>query len=237
MKVLLNYGIHYNQGKQYQAKFIYDNQFESENVASCINSINSTESFQPTYSDENNIITNTNIKKEALLPFLKLLLTFKDTTIIIGKQEFKKYNHEEIKNAIDKIHINITLKKGKYFNLQNCYYVTFKYASEEQKNEVTYDFTNNLSVINGYNHSPDSNKYLFPFITDANGNITFKNTGIIGGTNIPEETLPFFITRFIKEYNAILHIDNQTFRELNEIHQILTTVYNLNRVKTKKKSI
>lgn len=223
MKVILSYGPYLGQGKNYQAKFIYDNTREIENIISCMNNLSTNKQFKP--AKENiNIISKTNIPKELLLPFINMLLNINNTIIVIANKEFTKENKECINDAIDNLHINVTLKKGKYFNLKNCYYVTFKYASDIQREEVTYDFNIRLNPIIGHNNESEPNNYLFPFTIDKNGNITFESTGIIGGTNIPEQTLPFFLKRFVNEYNAIIVSGNKKYKDAEAINQLLKTL-------------
>lgn len=220
MKVILSYGNYFNHGKQYQAKFIYDNANESENVETCIINLGSDllkpyqEKFIKTPKTKPiNVIGGTNIPADTLLPFINELLAIKNTTIVIGSQEFTKDNIDSIEDAIDTLHLNVTLQKGKYFGLGDCYYVKFKYASDEQRTEVSYDFNVNLNVLTGKDYSSENDNYIFPFIVDRNGKITTQNTGIIGGTNIPKQAIPFFLLRFINEYNAIVTIGNEKFKK------------------------
>ena len=220
MKVILSYEPYFGQGKKYQAKFIYDNTSEAKDIISCMNGLNANEQFKPV-KENINTISKTNIPEEVLLPFINMILILRNTTVIIGNQEFTKENKDSIKDAIDNLHINITLKQGKYFNFKNCYYVTFKYASDTQREEVSYDFNVHLNSIIGRDSELGQTGYLFPFTIGKSGNITFENTGIIGGTNIPEQTLPFFLRKFINEYNAVITIGNRKYKSAEDIDLLL----------------
>jgi len=234
MKVILSYGNYFNHGKNYQAKFIYENIKETEIIESYIIGLGNNElkPYQITFSKNPqdkplNVIGGTNIPENDLYSFINTLLSIENSTIIIGKQEFTKDSKESIEDAIDSLHINITLQKGKYFGLEDCYFVKFKYASDEQRSEVSYDFNVNLNTLIGSNYTCENDTYIYPFVVDRLGKITGENTGIIGGTNIPTETLPFFLTRFINGYNAIITIGNQKFKSKINNSSILTAISSL----------
>ena len=242
MKVLLTYDRYLKEGKQYQAKFIYDDVFEAEEISSCISSINTNNQFktQPEQFIKNNkttsVIGRTNIPKDLLLSFISMLLTMNNSTIIIDNKKFTKDKQDGIEEAIDNLHININLNKGKYFHLNNCYYVTFKYATDDQRSEVYYDFNANLYPLIGQYSTLDNSPYLFPFIIDQFGNLTFNNTGIIGGTNIPEEALGFFLTKFINEYNGIITIGNEKFKDTVDSKRLITDISTIQEPTEKTKS-
>lgn len=244
MKAILSYGTYLNRGKQYQVKFVYENLEEVKTITNFMKNYSNNNKMTATkdqytknrWTKSIDVIGNTNIPKDILLQFISELLTICKAKVIIGKQEFTNFDLTKIKEAIDSLHINVTLKKGKYFNLGECYYVTFKYASDEQREEVTYDFNYNLNPIMAQEASYENESYLFPFIVDKNGKITTENTNIIGGTNIPEKTLPFFLKRFISGYNAVLTIGNEKFKDSFNGEKLLQTINTLNkgRAKTRK---
>lgn len=217
MKVILSYGNYYNYGKQYQAEFIYDNSYEAEQVSLWLKS-NKLPTI--THHKSTDIIRKTNIPQNMSLElFIKELVTKYNATIIIGNKEINKENLNNLCEYIKLLHININLKKGQYFGIKDTYYATFKYASDEQREEVSFDFNMNLCTLIGNNIENET--YIFPFIIDRNGRITTKNTGIIGGTNIPTETLSFFLQRFINEYDAIISIDKTSIKNIEDIHKAL----------------
>ena len=244
MKVILNYGKYFNYGKQYQAKFVYENIEEAKKIKSWIKNNKLLESHQELTSlstnksnkteSPANIISQTSIPKDILLEFISELITLYQATILINDKEFNSIDFPNIINAINNLHLNINLKKGNYFGIKNTYYVTFKYSSDEQKEEVSYDFNMNLSPLIGKN--ADNESYIYPFIIDKNGKLTTENTGIIGGTNIPTPTLLFFIKRFIDEYNAIINVDDSLQQDKADVKFIQDSISHNTLVKTKIKS-
>ena len=233
MKIILTYKNYQTNKKEYQARIIYDNNKEKKDIENIIKNFNET---IISIFKTNNIINYIDITKEYLPKLIELLLTINNTTIVAGTQNFNKDNTNNIEDIIDSTHLNITLKKGKYLNYQNIYYVIFKYANDEQREEVAYDFNCNLNGLIGQNPNTINTDHLLPFIIDRNGNITLENTGIIGGTNIPEHTLPFFIKRFLNGYNAILTINNIKFKRTTDNKHLLQTISSLNKEKIKRKS-
>ena len=242
MKVLISYGNYFGQGKHYQAKFIYDNTEETKSIEKLTRKIGAINPYQENFTQGRKttpitVIGGTNIPQDIILPTLNELINTHNATVIIGKHEFTTFDVDSITKAIDSLHINITLKKGTYFNFDNCYYVTFKYATDAQREEVSYDFNVNLNSIIGQNHQVEQSDYLFPFIVDRNGNITFKNTGIIGGTNIPTQALPFFLIRFIKEYNAIITTDNARYKNSEDLEKLIESLPSSKQGRTRTRSI
>lgn len=96
--------------------------------------------------------------------------------------------------------IQVELKKGEYFNYGQRYFTTFKYNSDEQKRKIYDVFENALVPTYGANshRSREGKAYIMPYFADEKGNMTTENTGIIGGTSIPEDLLPEFIRRFVE---------------------------------------
>jgi len=241
MKAILSYGNYFNHGKQYQIKFIYDFIEEAILISNYIQNYNYNNEFKTsitTFNDHQHnqnvdIIDKTNIPKDSLLQIINELITQCNAKVIIGNQTFISFNQEAIENAINKLHINITLKRGKYFNLKDCYFATFKYFSDEQRSQVSYDFNINLNPLIGRNVDNNEDSYIYPFVVDRNGHITSENTDIIGGTNIPNHTLAFFLTRFINEYNAIITIDNKQFKDTIDSTKLLESLSNLEKAKTR----
>ena len=228
MKVILNYGNYYNFGKQYQAEFIYSNPYEEKNVSLWLKN-----NKLPTIEQKKDIdtIKRTNIPQNILLQFINELVTVYDATIIVGNKEITRENLNNVIEILNKLLININLKKGKYFGLKDTYYVTFKYATDEQREEVAYDFNMNLFTLTGNNI--ENGSYIFPFIIDRNGKITTQNTGIIGGTNIPTQALPFFLQKFINEYNAIISIDESLKENMDDVQIINKALTENNRNKSR----
>ena len=226
--------------KNYQAKIIYESIIEIKKFETIIKKFKNKLlllPFQETTKKENNNSHNTievfSIPKEILKDFINLFLSQKNATLVVANKEFNSNNIEDIEDIIDLLRITITIKKGKYFNIQDTYYATFKYVTDSQRGIVSYDFNNNLSDIMGHDSNINNENYLFPFIIDRNGAITFQNTGIIGGTNIPEKALMFFIRRVINEYNAVIIINNIKFRNLTNTNNLLQALSSLNTNKTK----
>lgn len=97
--------------------------------------------------------------------------------------------------------IKAELQKGQYFDYGEQYFLNFIYDSKEQADRVYFIFENSLLPyygVNSYRSIEERTDYLMPFFVDENGNFTTDNTGIIGGTSIPEELLPDFIRRFVE---------------------------------------
>ena len=240
MKAIISHGYYFNHGKQYQVKFIYENELEVKSILSYIESIKTNSKINPYIGKYQStktklpieVITGTNLTKELLLPFINTLITKYDTKVIIREKEFNTFNQEEISEAIDKLHINATICKGNYFNFKDSYYVTFNYATDEQRNEINYDFNYRLKNILGSDNISESYN-IFPFYIDELGNITTKNTGIIGGTNIPTELLPFLIKRFTENYDMIINIDNSISNSKENSTDIIKTLTTIKKAKIK----
>lgn len=242
MKVILNYGNYFNRGKNYQAEFIYDNIYEAESIQELIKNYEQKvfpylgKFTEKRKNQSTTVIKGTNIPKDLLLQFINELITIHKATVAIGAQEFTTFNLPNIEEAIDTMHINIHLKKGDYFGFKDCYYATFKYASDEQREEVSYDFNVNLNTNIGQDYNINNNSYLFPFIIDRNGKITTQNTGIIGGTNLPEKLIPFFLKRFVSGYNAIVTINNQKYKTPDEIDELIKAINTFNQGRARTRS-
>lgn len=246
MKAIISHGYYFNYGKQYQVKFIYENEQETNTISSYIESIKDEHKMNPyneKYINKENktamdVIKGTNIPKELLLPFINTLIKKFNSKIIIKNKNFTNFNTEEIEEAIDKLHINAIIGKGNYFDIDDTYYVIFNYATDEQKREINYDFNYRFKSIIGGEYKPGIYK-LFPFYIDDRGNITIKNTNTIGGTNIPTELLPLLIKTFIEDYNMIITIDDSisnSKENSSNIIKSLTTIKS-GKVKTKKNKV
>lgn len=246
MKAILSYENYYSYGKKYQVKFIYDNESEAEKFTSYVvkfiyeNELESqkmTSNLKPFEEKEliipyytklidkkekqktTNVIERTNIPKAFLIPFITMLISIKNCKIIIGKDEITSFDINTIQESIDKLHINGTLNKGEFFNLGDTYYITFRYATTEQKDELSYYFNCKLN----YNETNG----MYPIAIDRSGCLTNKNNGTIIGTNIPKSKLSEFIKVFIEEYNMIITIGNEKLKEeFNEekFNNALTTL-------------
>lgn len=224
MKAILSYGNYLNFGKQYQVKFVYENELEVKTIEELIKKIKEMYPINPIYEKQEelkntNIINMSNIPKDILLPFISMLILLKNTKVIIGNEEFTNFDLNTIENAIDKLHINIFLFKGNYFELENKYYIIFKYANAEQSNEISYEFFNRLYPINieNVNRIQKDEEYMIPFLIDKNGNLTLTSSRIIGGTNIPDDMLLPILKIFVEKYDAILTIGNEKLKNtINE---------------------
>lgn len=223
MKVILSYENYFNHGKQYQIKFHYENQHEEKNIKELMDNLKSTKCFNFYYLNNlgnislkpTNIYGGTDIPKNILHPLISMILSLKNTTIIIGDKEYTSYETNKISQAIDTLHINATLSKGIYFGSNSTYYIVFKYANDEQRNELLYEFHTKLCVKDGTNSKriSEGKEHIMPFLVNQAGDITDKNANIIGGTNIPEDLLKEYIKTFIEDYNMIINIGSIQFKE------------------------
>lgn len=246
MKVILSYGSYFNYGKKYQIKFVYDNQNEIECIADLMNKLKTTKMFNFYYLDNNgnisskntNIFGGTDIKKDVLHTFISMLLALKNTEVIIGKYKFTDYEQKSIEQAINKLHINATLNIGKYFNYNKTYYVIFKYATEEQKDEILYEFHNNLNTIAGTNSERVNNgeEYIIPFLVDRFGNFELKENNIIGGINIPKDLLEELIKNFIEEHNMVINIGTEVLKDKFDITKFQSAIQKITPTRTRKKT-
>lgn len=196
MKAILSYGTYFNQGKNYQIKFIYNNEAEAKFITSYLKPFVTRKVIKPIYNNQK-YIDKTNINEEILIPFISMLINIYNCNIRIGNQEYNSFNLSTIQDAIDKLHLNATLNKGDFLVLEDTYYLTFNYGNEEQKEELLYYF----NCILNY---PD----IYPVSINKFGKLTSKNNGPIIGTNIPEEKLPEILKIFIEKYDMIINIGN-----------------------------
>ena len=252
MKAILSYENYYSYGKKYQVKFIYENELEAKYIIQYITKFiyeNESETkriisylkpskeknlIMPYYSKiitKNkktiNIIEKTNIPKELLISFITMLISINNCKVIIDNKELIDFNINNINDSIDNLHINANLNKGDFFNLGNTYYMTFKYANDDQENELSYYFNCKLN----YNESNG----IYPIAIDKFGNLTNKNNGTIRWANIPKDKLSSFIKTFIEEYNMIITIGNKKIKdEFNEekLNEALS-IFNKEKEKTR----
>lgn len=110
--------------------------------------------------------------------------------------------------------IQAELKKGEYFNYGQRYFATFKYNSDEQKKKIYEVFEDALVPSYGINshRSREGKAYIMPYFADEEGNMRTENTGIIGGTSIPEDLLPEFIRRFVEVDKMAVKIGDKEMR-------------------------
>lgn len=241
MKAILSYGSYFNRGKQYQLKFVYNNETVSvsEQLTTLINELvmkgaEFKQLVKPYYIDNSgkvtvastNTIGGVNIPKDLLLEVINTIIEENNIPVVISNQEHTTFDEKNIQKSINKLHINATLTKGDYFNFGQMYYITFKYANDEQRNEVLYGFSCQLQNLIG-DVNPENN-YIFPFIVDRAGNLSIKNTGIIGGTNIPKTLLPLFIKKFIEDYDMIITIDDKIMKDEESFKEIQTAIATFN---------
>ena len=217
MKAILSYENYQSFGKQYQVKFVYENEVEVKKTFKLMMELKKEYLINPCCRQfkKNNIVDKTNIPKDNILSFINALFSLKNIKIIIGNEEFISFEPNEIKKCINKLHLNIILFKGEYFKLKYKYYAIFKYANEEQSNEISYEFFNKLYPISIENtrRIQNNEEYMTPFLIDKNGNLTLQSSRIIGGTNIPDDILKQILSFFVIEHNAILTIGNNIFKD------------------------
>ncbi len=98
----------------------------------------------------------------------------------------------------------VNLQYGEYLNYGIRFHVSFVYSTEEQKQEI-YTFFEN--IIPTYGANSGRNDFIRPYLIDDNGQqTTVGNT--VGGTNIPEDLLIFFLKRFIEVDKANVQVGN-----------------------------
>ena len=210
MKAILSYGNYFSYGKDYQVKFIYENELEAQNITSILKQFEAKKLINPYYtkfitkrSDHRaiTVINKTNIPKDILLPFISMLITINNVNLTIGNKEFNTFNADNVLEAIDNLHINGILNKGEFFTMGYTYYISFRYASEDQKDELLYYF------------NCKSNNDIYPIAIDKLGNITTKNNGTIICANVPKGMLNNIIKDFIEKYNMIITIGNHKLKD------------------------
>lgn len=111
--------------------------------------------------------------------------------------------------------MQVTLKKGPYFNYGDRFYVDFKYDNNEEAIKMRNNFEEGLIPAYGANSSraKEGKDYLMPYLVDENGNGTINEEGRIGRTNIPEDLLPEFIKRFVEYDKATVKIGTEEIKE------------------------
>lgn len=234
MKAILSYGKYFSCGKDYQIHFIYDNELEAQNISTILKKFKENKLITPYYTkyiSKNNqktftVINKTNVPKEILLPFISMLITINKINLTIGGIIFNTFNIEKISQAIDNLHINGILNKGNFFSLEDTYYISFRYSSEKQKDELLYYFNFN------------TNNNIHPIIIDKLGNITSKNNGTVVCTNIPTENLNNIIKEFIEKYNMVIIIGNIKLKDKyneEELNTALNTLTNESNIKKRTK--
>lgn len=215
MKAILSYENYQSFGKQYQVKFVYENEVEVKKTSELIRALKKEYLINPRCRKfkNNNIVDKTNIPKNDILSFINKLFSLKNIKIIIGNEEFINFEPNAIEKNINKLHINIILFKGDYFEQKDKYYAIFKYANEEQSNEISYEFFNRLYPINIENtrRMQNGEDCMTPFLIDKNGNLTLQSSRNIGGTSIPDDILQQILSFFVIKYDAILTIGDNIF--------------------------
>lgn len=119
MKAILTYAEYKNLGNQYQIKFIYENESEIKNTYSWIKKLKDKNLINPYYikiynktcTQKTNIIDGTNIPKEILIPFISMLITLNNITVIINNQEYTSFDLETINETINKLQITTQKRK------------------------------------------------------------------------------------------------------------------------------
>ena len=134
-----------------------------------------------------------------------MLISINKCNVNINGKEFTSFNQLDIEKAINSLHINATINKEENLTLEDTYYITFKYANEKQKEEITYFFNCKIN----YN----KNNEVYPITIDKNKCLTDKNNGTIIATNIPQANLKEIIKNFIEIYDIIINIDNEQLKD------------------------
>ena len=130
--------------------------------------------------------------------------------------------------------MEIEVKKGNYFEYGDRYYVEFKYGNKEQQDKMFEVFENGLIPSYGSLslRSQQGEDYIMPYLVDDQGNKTAENTGIVGGTSIPEDLLPEFIRRFVELDGATVKVGDEVIKGTFDYDQFDDIVTNMNNHKT-----
>ena len=233
MKVELKKGNYFNYGEHYYVEFTYENEAEKERMFQVFekgflgsygsNSPRAKEGkeyLMPYLADENGnvttkntgIIGGTSIPKDLLPAFIERFVELDGATLVVGDKEMKgKFDEEKFEEMVSGLDLQIEVKKGKFFNYGDKYYIEFNYANEDQQRKIYELFDKGLIPSYGSNSSraKEGKEYIMPYLADENGNMTTTNTGRIGGVSIPKELLPAFIKRFMELEGATVKVGNK----------------------------
>ena len=90
-------------------------------------------------------------------------------------------------------------------------------SSENQKDRIYDAFKNELISECGVKSSrfKENKDCILPYYVDGNGNFSATDTGIIGGTNIPEDLLEAFIKRFVEHDKVDVKIGGEIIKSDN----------------------
>jgi hypothetical protein len=155
-----------------------------------------------------------------------------DTNSLISELDDKSINSSKnSQNNEENVDLNINLKKDNYFDHGNRYFVEFNYANNEQQNDMYNYFKNGLLVSCGANSSraKAGQDFLMPYFIDDNHDIVSYDTGIIGGSSIPEDLLAGIIKKFVEVDNATINIGNEQIKykfDYDEFLQIIGSLDN-----------
>ena len=110
--------------------------------------------------------------------------------------------------------MKIELKKGEYFNYGDRYFVEFNYGNKEQQDKMYELFKKSLITCYGSNSTRaiEGKDYIMPYLVDERGKMTRIDTGIIGGTSIPEDLISEFIRRFVEVDGATVKVGNRQIK-------------------------
>ena len=130
--------------------------------------------------------------------------------------------------------MEIELKKDQYFEYGDQYFVEFKYENKEQRDKMFEVFEKSLIPSYGPHsyRSQQGKDYIMPYLADEQGRMTTENTGIIGGTSIPEDLLPEFIRRFVEADEATVKIGDEEIKGKFDYEQFNEMISNINNHKT-----
>jgi hypothetical protein len=229
MKANLSYGNYFNYGKHYQIKFDYSNDEERQYMFNIFENglIPATgshssrakekqEYIMPYIADNDGnmttantgVIGGTSIPEDLLPQFIQRFIEMDNCPVVVNGTTITEFDLQKVEKQINGLRVNATLKKGEYFNYGEHYYVEFSYASKEQKREVAKVFDQELIPATGSHSSRVNEKqeYIMPYMADSSGNMTTANTGVIGGTSIPEDLLPQFVKRFVEADKMVVNI-------------------------------
>lgn len=226
IKAFLKRDEYFKYGQQYYIEFQYENSEEQQRIYEVfthdlIPAVGSKsprfksgkEFIMPYLVDENGnmtaenseVVGGTSIPEDLLPEFIRRLVEYDGITLICGNKIIDgAFDEKEFQEMVGTLGIRAELKKGALYKEEMHYYIEFEYSSEEQKRKIFEVFNKELIPAVG-SKSPrfkSGQEFIMPYLIDKNGNITAENTGVVGGTSIPEDLLPEFFRRLI-EYDGV----------------------------------
>ena len=124
--------------------------------------------------------------------------------------EYQEEKKEEKKEEKDDS-LEVEFYHDEYFKHGKLYYVEFHYTNDAQKQKIFELFENKLIPLYG-SHSERADQqlgYIMPYLVDNQGEFTVEDSGIVGGTSIPEDLLDDFMKIFIEDVDATLIVGDE----------------------------